>query len=144
MSDDWPIVPNPDDEFDEQPIEKPAKRDGRKGRNTKKNRKANSGTFGVGREPGEVRSRPPKPVPGEGFLRDLRHCLINPAYQDKTPGEKLARKLYTAKPDRFMAKLDEYEAKEQDAKKTITTGPDLGHDEAVRVLTRVLEEATKP
>lgn len=160
MDDEWPEMPDeaniPDEEstsvnesfeYIEEPEEKkPRKKDGRKSANAKKNRKPNKGSFGEGGLGNEnYRQRKPKPVEGEGFLRDLRHCLVNPAYQDKTPGEKLARKLYTHKPDRFMAKLDEYEEKERASlsAKTLDSGPDLGHDQAMKVLDRLLEEATR-
>jgi len=144
--DGWPVIPDPEsipDEFDEQPVEKPKKKDGRKGWNTKKNRKANSGSFvaGDGRSGDAPRKIPPKPVPGEGFLRDLRHCLINPKIRDRTPGEKIARQILVTKPLQFFERLEKLESEERSAKNNvIDTGPDLGHDAAMRVLDRLLDQ----
>lgn len=135
------------DEIDEEsadvgPPRLPKKKDGRSSANAKKNRKAGPTAFGK-IDPHYYRKRPPKPVPGEGFLRDLRHCLINPKIQDRTPGEKLARKLFENQPAQFRKELKELEAEERSAKdNTLNSGPDLGHDAACRVLDRLLAEAT--
>lgn len=124
---------------------KPKKKDGRSSKKARDGRRATSGSFKKGEDGGDFYRNPDlqKPVPGEGFLRDLRNCLINPKCRDRTPGEKLARRMFDGNPAQFRKELKELEAEERSAKdNTINSGPDLGHDAACRVLDRLLAEAT--
>lgn len=138
----WPVL-DPEDPFDDPPPE-PKKKDGRSAKSAKDGRKANSGSFSAGDDRAKnYRQIPPVPVEGTGILRDFRHCLVNPRIRDRTPGEKLARKILDSKPDRFLAELKELEKEDVKSKEvSLSTGPDLGHDAAVRVLDRLLAEAT--
>ena len=146
MSEEVPVSESVD-EFAVLPPKKRKVRDGRSLKKAKDGRVANSGTIGSPDRPAvgdPYRSRTPKPVEGVGFVRDLRHCLVNPAYLDRSPGEKMARRLFVQKPDRFMSELARLEGEERASKaELVVAGPDFGHDAAMRILDRLLAKATE-
>lgn len=85
------------------------------------------------------------PVKGEGLLRDMRHVLQNPRSHDKTAGEKACREWYGKDKKGFLLKANDLEELDRDRNrpKDETSGPDLGHDAACKVLDRLLKESAK-
>lgn len=123
----WPVV-SAETDVESVEVEKPGRR-------------ANSGSFKKG-DSRQGKRRPRTPVEGTGLIRAFRHCLANPAYLDKTPDEKMARKIMEKNPDKFMARLEDLERQEMMDTKGDVTVPDLGHDAAMRIIDRLLTEAS--
>lgn len=88
-------------------------------------------------------------VEGVGLLRAMRHVLRNSKAYDTTSEEQACRKWFDDDPKGFLLKSHDLEVAELDRtekgkKADSNMGPDLGHDEACRVLDRLLKEAAKP
>lgn len=90
-------------------------------------------------------SMPKVEVEGEGMLRAMRHVMENRgAHHDKTADEKIARMLFVKDKVKFFDRYQELEAADAEkhvGEKAVDTGPDLGHDAAVKVLNRLLKAA---
>lgn len=80
------------------------------------------------------------------LLRDLRHVYRRPKSKDKTQGQRMLRKLFEEKPDKFCYRLQKAEAEYQELSKQMQQPEkpeerqDLGHEKAMAALEKCLRE----
>lgn len=83
-------------------------------------------------------------VKGTGLLRSMRHVIVNEdPRHDRSPMDRQARRWMEHDLNKFMLKFEEYESKEADrvGREKLVDEVDMGHDEACKVLDRLLKEA---
>lgn len=85
-------------------------------------------------------------VKGTGLMRAMRHVMINEdPRHDRSPMDRMARKWLDNDLHKFMTKFEAMEREEAErlGRAKDVDEVDMGHDEAVKVLERLLKEAAK-